>query len=301
MRLQGHEIDEIAADVQRSLRTVRRTLAGLAEELERRLRPAPPVEQTNSLSYSDILLQQQLGEGGMGKVYRALRRTTNTHVAVKILRKPLRQHTTAVARFLHEAELLARLRHPGIVAVHGLGQLPDGGHFLMMDLIEGSDLARQMAAGSVPVRLALGWVSEAADAIEHAHQQGIVHCDLKPSNLLLGQDRRLCVTDFGLARSLADSGGLPAGGTVGYMAPEQVDPSLGPITPATDIYGLGAVLYALLEGRPPLGPDSLSRSNLPADVADLCRRCLAAKPEERFASAAELAEALRGLERTIRA
>src|SRR5205807_5658016 len=161
----------------------------LGEVLERRLNetvlppaaPARVAEGMTLLRYSDIVLQQQLGEGGMGKVYRALQRSTNTQVAVKILRKPLRQHETATARFLEEGELLARMRHPGIVTLHGLGLLPDGGQFLVMDLIEGSDLARQLSTGPVRVAQALHWVSEAADAIEHAHQQGIVHCALKPS------------------------------------------------------------------------------------------------------------------------
>src|SRR5262249_40768306 len=156
-----------------------------------------------------------------------------------------RQHETATIRFLEEAEFLARLRHPGIVTVHGLGHLPDGGHFLVMDLIEGSDLAREMSTGPVPVVQALRWVSEAADAIEHAHQQGVIHCDLKPSNLLLDRAGHIHVTDFGLGRSLSGDR-QSVGGTAGFMAPEQVDATWGPISPRTDVHGLGAVLYALL-------------------------------------------------------
>jgi RNA polymerase sigma factor (sigma-70 family) len=296
LRLEGHEVEEIAAAVQRSGRTVRRTLAALGEELERRLREvALPVagEWGTLLDYADIVLQQQLGEGGMGKVYRALRRCDSTQVAVKILRKPLRRHEVAATRFLEEAALLARLRHPGIVAVHGLGLLPDGGHFLVMDLVEGSDLARQLAAGPVPVAKVLGWVAEVADAIEHAHQQGIVHCDLKPSNLLLDRAGHVHVTDFGLARSLAEGDGRSVGGTAGFMAPEQLDPGWGPISPRTDVYGLGAVLYTLLAGQPP-GQAAL-RPAVSASVDALCRRCLAQEPEQRFPSAAELAAAVRAL------
>src|SRR5262249_18156993 len=244
-----------------------------------------------SVDYGDIVLQQQLGAGGMGKVYRALRRSDNALVAVKLLRKPLRRHEGAAARFLEEATLLARLRHPGIVAVHGVGLLPDGGHFLVMDLVEGSDLARQLTAGPVPAGQALRWVSEAADAIEHAHQRQIIHCDLKPSNLLLDRAGRVRVTDFGLARSLAGGDGKAVGGTVGFMAPEQADPALGPISPRTDVYGLGAVLSALLAGHPPGAPIAL------ADADALCRRCLAREPERRPASAAELAAAVRELGR----
>ena len=182
----------------------------------------------------------------MGKVYRATWRGSDVPVAVKLLRKPLRGHETAAARFREEAALLARLRHPGIVAVHGVGLLPDGGHFLVMDLVEGSDLARQPRP---PVAEALRWVAEAADAIEYAHRMGVVHCDLKPSNLLLGGDGHVRVSDFGLARSLA-GGDAPRGGTAGFMAPEQFDPE-GRVSPRTDVYGLGAVLRACSRSDPP--------------------------------------------------
>jgi hypothetical protein len=124
MRLQGHEIEEIAGLVQRSARTVRRTLAGLGEQLERRLCEVPgpvdtPVaEGATLLDYSDVVLRQQLGTGGMGKVYRAFWRSRGTEVAVKLLRKPLRQHERAIGLFHQEATILTRLRHPGIVAVN---------------------------------------------------------------------------------------------------------------------------------------------------------------------------------------
>jgi tRNA A-37 threonylcarbamoyl transferase component Bud32/DNA-directed RNA polymerase specialized sigma24 family protein len=277
MRLQGHEVDAIAAEVRRSARTVRRTLAGLGAELERRLNDAPQPAEAGLLAYGDVVLLRQLGQGGMGKVYRATWRGSDVPVAVKLLRKPLRGHETAAARFREEAALLSRLRHPGIVAVHGIGLLPDGGHFLVMDLIEGSDLARQPCPCVVE---ALRWVAEAAEAIEYAHRAGVVHCDLKPSNLLLGRDGHVVVTDFGLARSLA-GGDAPHGGTAGFMAPEQSDPD-GRVSPRTDVYGLGAVLHALLPEQSPEGDA-------------LCRRCMAEAPEARYASAAELASALRTL------
>jgi serine/threonine protein kinase len=146
-----------------------------------------------------------------------------------------------------------------------------------MDLIEGSDLARQPCPGEVESQR---WVAEVAEAIEYAHRAGVVHCDLKPSNLLLGRDGHVVVTDFGLARSLA-GGDAPHGGTTGFMAPEQSDPD-GRVSPRTDVYGLGAVLQALLPERSP-------------EVDALCRRCQAKEPEGRYASAAEVASILRRL------
>jgi RNA polymerase sigma factor (sigma-70 family) len=274
MRLRGDEIETIAAEVGRSTRTVRRILAAFGGELERRLSDVAPLQEEGLLAYCDVVLLRQLGQGGMGKVYRATRRGSDIAVAVKLLRKPLRGHALVVARFREEAALLTRLRHPGIVAVHGVGLLPDGGHFLVMDLIEGSDLARQPHP---TLALALRWVAEAAEAIEYAHTMGVIHCDLKPSNLLLGCDGHVRVSDFGLARSLTESD-APRGGTAGFMAPEQFDRA-GKVSPRTDVYGLGAVLRSLLPERPP-------------EVDALCRRCLASDPEARYASAAELASAL---------
>lgn len=293
LRLQGHEIDDIATTVERTPRTVRRTLAALNGELQRRLLgPAPePVRQEPPLAYryDDIVLQRQLGEGGMGKVYRALWRPGNTLVAVKLLRKPLRQNEAAIARFLAEADTLARLGHPGIIAVHGMGLLPDGGHFLVMDLVDGSDLERQRRSGPVPVAQAVRWVREAALAVEHVHQQGIVHCDLKPSNLLLDAQGRIRVTDFGLARRVSAEHAI--GGTPGFMAPEQR--AGGIISPRTDVYGLGAVLYALLTGSAPEVPSvSAFGAEVPERVVACCMRCLAPQPELRLASAAEVAAAL---------
>lgn len=275
LRLQGHEIDAIAAEVGRSTRTVRRALAALGTELEQRLKAVPESTEAGLLAYRDVVLLRQVGQGGMGKVYRATWRGSEIPVAVKLLRKPLRGSAIAAARFREEAALMSRLRHPGIVAVHGIGLLPDGGHFLVMDLVEGSNLAQQPRPSVVD---ALRWVAEAADAIEFAHRQGIVHCDLKPSNLLLGGDGHIRVSDFGLARWLA-GGDAPQGGTAGFMAPEQTDPD-GKVSPRTDIYGLGAVLKTLLPERP-------------SEVDAICQRSLARDPQARYGSAAELALALR--------
>jgi RNA polymerase sigma factor (sigma-70 family) len=276
MRLQGHEIETIAVEVRRSTRTVRRTLAAIGAELERRLNEGPPSFEEGLISYSDVVLLRQIGQGGMGKVYRATWRGSGEQVAVKLLRKPLRGHKTAAAQFRAEGSVRARLRHTGIVTVHGIGLLPDGGHFIVMDLVDGRDLAHQPAP-TAP--LALRWVAEAAAAIQYAHEMGVVHCDLKPGNLLLRSDGHVLVSDFGLARSLG--GDAPHGGTIGFVDPEQLD-SNGRVSERTDIYGLGAVLAALLPKRS-------------SEVDALCQRCLAPDPADRYNSAAELASILLSL------
>jgi len=181
-----------------------------------------------------------------------------------------------------------------------------------MDLVGGGDLEEQIGAGPVAIAEAVGWMVEACGAIQHAHDNGIIHCDLKPSNLLLDRDRNVRVTDFGLAHSTIDESIQSAdiAGTAGYMAPEQVSGYRGPISPRTDVYGLGGVLYALLTGRPPydgnriadilakvvsaqpVRPPSQSRSEIPATLNDICLRCLSKSPDARFATARELRDAL---------
>ncbi len=267
------------------------------------------------LAFGDYLLQRQIGAGAVGKVYRAAEKTTGRAVAVKFLRKSFVRDERIVARFRAEAETVARLSHPGIVAVSGLGRTPDGGYFIVMDLVNGVDLARRIAHGPASPRDAARWIADAATALDYSHRQGVVHCDLKPSNLLLAGGRVL-VTDFGFARNLARTDVIAdyVAGTPAYMAPEQIDAAWGPITPRTDVYGVGAVLFHLLTGRPPYVGDCLAdvlsqivsggpapsparfRPDLPAPLVEACARCLAKTPADRFRDAAEVADVLRNTE-----
>jgi hypothetical protein len=277
---------------------------------------APPNLPDSGLpvfSYRSLVLQQFVGSGGMGKVYRACHRDSGRTLAVKMLKKSLRRDTMAVERLIDEARVIGRFRHPGIVTIEGLGSTPGGGIFLVLEWIDGSDLSRFMLPGPVPVQQAVHWTIQAAEAVEHAHQQGIVHCDLKPANLLLRSNLDIVVSDFGLARaaSIGSANLAPLEGTASFMAPEQIDGSFGPITPRTDVYGLGAVLYTLLTGQPPYcgktaidiiaqalsassppRPDEL-RSEIPTKLIEICTRCLARQPSDRIASAEEVANAIR--------
>jgi serine/threonine protein kinase len=255
-------------------------------------------------------LQEQIGAGATGKVYRALERPTGRVVAVKFLKKALIGEPAVVDQFLREVRLVADLDHPGIVPVQGIGRTPVGGYFLVMEHVRGRDLHALATSQPIEPAKAAAWLAAAARIVHHAHQRGIVHCDLKPSNLLLDEQGRIRITDFGLAMRISDAPRCPPlAGTPAFMAPEQVEACWGEVSARTDVWGLAAVLYFLLFGRPPYDgrsiADVLARvvSGAPVefpsaphpasiDLIEVCRRGLAKPSSERFATAAELADAL---------
>ena len=234
-------------------------------------------------------------------------------MAVKYLRRTHLKHPERIARFCEEAALVGGFQHPNIVALQGLGRALHGGFFIVFDWIDGPNLQtlleRSLANQQpLPVEVVTRWMADAARAIEYAHQRGVVHCDLKPSNLLLAPDGRVVLTDFGFARRLsADDGPLVAGGTLAFMAPEQLDSSFGEIGPHTDIYGWGAVLYTLLIGQPPhrggRSADVVAavlhdrsfhsarelRPDVPNRLAALCEACLDPNPLARPTSLRDFA------------
>ncbi len=229
------------------------------------------------LDHTDFVLQRHIGEGLTGKVYRAWWKSRACEVAVKYLRRTHLKHPERISRFCEEAALVADLKHPNIVALHGLGRALHGGFFLVFDWIDGPNLQTLLEQSvsnqqPLPVETVARWMTDVARAVEFAHQHDIVHCDLKPSNLLLAPDGRVMLTDFGFARRLsADDGPLVTGGTLAFMAPEQLGSSLGEIGPHTDIYGWGAVLYTLLIGQPPHRERSLDESLAAAHQGDSLR------------------------------
>lgn len=274
LRLQGELIEAIAEKVEVNERTVRRAIetvraklvrsAGLpaewAEVLPKHKPPRPGIAEPlleASLRYSDFILERQVGIGGMGRVYRATRKSDGAVFAVKYLRKSFLTCHEAVRRFAREASIVTSLEHPNIVGVSGFGKTEAGGFFIAMDFVQGTDLAT-IAQGSAqtPKQIA-AWLLPICDALKHAHLRQVVHCDLKPANILIRDDGVPILTDFGLARRVADGGGI-AGlcGTAPFMAPEQVDEAFGTIGTATDVYGLGALLFTVATGRPPFVGDN---------------------------------------------
>ncbi|MER6850608.1 serine/threonine-protein kinase [Streptomyces flaveolus] len=198
-------------------------------------------------------LQDSIGQGAMGEVWRALDETLGRPVAVKLL-LPQNSDPTAASRFRLEAQTAGRLSHPHVVGVLDFGTYEDR-LFLVMELIEGDSLAQVLAAqGALPAERVARIAVETAAGLAAAHQQGIVHRDIKPANLLLDADGTLKIGDFGIARFLDDPGAALTAtgqivGTSLYLAPER---ALGrPAAPAADVYSLGCVVYQLLTGRPP--------------------------------------------------
>jgi WD40 repeat protein len=255
-----------------------------------------------------------LGRGGMGVVYKSRHLALNRVVALKVILAGQHVGPEAVARLRAEAESAAALQHPNIVQIFEVGE-HDGLPFLVLEHVAGGSLAEQLHGTPWGPRRAAALVEVLARALDHAHQAGIVHRDLKPGNVLLAGDGTPKLADFGLAKHVGREGGLTETGaivgTAGYMAPEQArgKSSTMPITPLTDVYGLGATLYELLTGRPPFqGPDAVEtlmqvvheepvpprrlQPKVPRDLETICLKCLQKEPARRYASAAALAEDL---------
>jgi len=302
-RLQGQSIEGIGKLLGKSERTVRRLLAQAKKQLEEQLLASKAIvtkkairspEPHAPLKYSDYILEQLLGAGGMGKVYRAREKSTGKAVAVKSLHKSRQSDRRAVDQFVQEAQVLAKLQHPGIVGVQGLGRFPGGGYFIVMDFVEGVDLQSRLQAGPLPITEAIQIVKEVAVAVQHAHDHGIVHCDLKPGNVLLDSNDHVYVTDFGFAFIIA--GALKAsnsiGGTAGYIAPEISSLKNQP-TFTADIYALGILLSVLLSGEKP--EDHSFLNTMSDSLNRILSRCSAENPNDRYSSMNELIKALEEL------
>src|SRR5512145_920366 len=215
-----------------------------------------------------------LGAGGMGEVYRARDTKLDRDVAIKILPEAFAADAERIARFQREAKTLASLNHLNIAHIHGLEE-SDAVRALVMELVEGEDLAQRIARGPIPVAEALPIAKQVADALEAAHEQGIIHRDLKPANIKVRPDGTVKVLDFGLAKALEPTGAMPGAsqsptitspammtgvgvllGTAAYMSPEQARGK--PVDKRSDIWAFGCVLYEMLTGRSAFAGDTIS-------------------------------------------
>jgi eukaryotic-like serine/threonine-protein kinase len=315
-RLQGRTVEEIGEMIEKSPRTVRRLLAKTRRHIEQHLVTSKGLgsstniqtqevsESRTHLSYTDYVLERLLGAGGMGKVYRATQRSTGMQVAIKALLKSRQGDMLAVEKFLQEAQILAELNHANIVGVQGVGRFPGGGYFIVMDLVDGTDLQSLIARGPLGNAEAVRLVRIVAIAIAYAHDQGFVHGDLKPANVLIDRTNHVVVSDFGLAQFIVSEAkpNKPrwlVGGTAGFLAPELRTYGNMP-SRSTDIYSLGALLWALATGSAPDGPVSSSENKLIAkSLSRICAKCLATNPGKRYPSSYELVEALSQIDQQL--
>ncbi|MBX9625590.1 MAG: serine/threonine protein kinase [Gemmataceae bacterium] len=277
----------------------KRTAAGMADDDRP---PAPP----------GFEIVRELGRGGMGVVYLARDVATGREVALKVMLTGGHASAADRARFVAEATTMAKLQHPGVTPVYQIGE-HDGRPFLVMEYVPGGTLARRLDGTPLPPREAAGLVAVVARGVHQAHERGVVHRDIKPGNVLLAADGAPKLADFGLARYAGSDSHLTATGAVlgspSYMAPEQAAGDAKRVGPAADVYGLGAVLYECLTGRPPFraataietitqvlnaepAPPRVVVPGLPRDLETITLKCLQKDPAKRYASAAALADDL---------
>jgi serine/threonine protein kinase len=275
----------------------------------------PPESATLSVQFGDYELLREVARGAMGVVYQARQLSLDRVVALKmILPGEQGSEEEEVERFRREAQAAARLDHPNIVPVYGFGQ-HQGRYFFSMAYVEGPTLKEVVRQGGLPdPAQAVAWLLAVAEAVEFAHQAGVIHRDLKPENVLIDGQGRPRITDFGVAKRVTGSLGRTLYGQVigtpAYMPPEQALGKQDQVGPWSDVYCLGGILYFLLTGRPPFGGGSVTEvlchvvqdpptppreinPQAPVELETICRKCLEKTTARRYASARALAEDLR--------
>jgi TolB-like protein/predicted Ser/Thr protein kinase len=270
-------------------------------------RPIPTL-----MDFGDYELVEQIGRGGQGVVFRARQKSLDRTVALKVINLGQWASKAHLKRFRLEAEAAARLEHPGIVPIHDVGER-DGSCYFSMKFVEGGQLDEVVRRLPMSIRQAVELIVKVARTVHYAHEHGILHRDIKPGNILLDAKSEPHLTDFGLARLVESESSvtqtLDVLGTPSYMAPEQAVGNNAAVSSATDVYGLGAVLYQLLTGQPPFAggttyetikllEDTEPRSprllnpKIDRDLSTICLKCLEKDPKRRYSSARALADDL---------
>ena len=256
----------------------------------------PPTVEEVAARFPQLEVLELLGRGGMGAVYKARQRELDRLVAVKILPPEVSRDPAFAARFTREARALARLNHPNIVGVYDFGRTGDGLFYFVMEYVDGVNLRQAILAGGMDPKQALAIVPQICDALQFAHDEGVVHRDIKPENILIDKRGRVKIADFGLAKLLEQESvdhGLTATqqvmGTLRYMAPEQMEGTK-TVDHRADIYSLGVVFYELLTGELPIGRFAPPSKMVEIDVRldEVVLRALEKKPEQRYQHASEV-------------
>ena len=272
-----------------------------------------PLWDAGALTLEPYVLIAEIGRGGMGVIYRAIHRETREVVALKTILPQNAENPETLARFQREADVAQSFDHPHTMPILAVGNSEHGVPFFTMPLAPGGSLRHLIVKYRWRWRQIAELMVKIASAIQHAHQRGVLHRDIKPGNILFTEDHTPLVTDFGFAKLLVGSDDLTRAydvfGTPGYVAPEQVAGKTRDLTVAADVYSLGAVFYELLTGRPPfLGNDPLGvlrqvttripvrprlfSPTVPEALEQICLRCLERAPTDRYASARELVDDL---------
>ena len=256
----------------------------------------PPEPAKLAMQFPQLDIIELLGQGGMGAVYKARQKQLDRLVALKILPPEVGRTEAFAERFTREARSLAKLSHPGIVPVYDFGHTEDGLYYFIMEFIDGTDLRRVIQSGALSATEALAIVPQVCDALQFAHEEGIVHRDVKPENILLDKKGRVKIADFGLAKLLDKPATVytltQAGqrmGTPHYMAPEQIEHP-GQVDHRADIYSLGVVFYEMLTGELPLGMFAPPSKKVQVDVRldRVVLHSLEKEPERRYQHASEV-------------
>src|SRR6516164_5101919 len=253
----------------------------------------------------DYELLEEIGRGGQGVVFRARQKSLNRIVALKVIRLGQWASKAHLKRFRLEAEAAAKLEHPGIVPIHEVGER-DGSCYFSMKFVEGGQLDEVVRRTPMSIRQAAELIAKIARTVHYAHEHGILHRDIKPGNILLDTEGEPHLTDFGVARLLETENDatctIDVSGTPSYMAPEQAHANHGHVSSATDVYGLGAILYQLLTGHPPFAGGAtyetikllldteprqprLWNPKIDRDLSTICLKCLDKDSERRYSSA----------------
>lgn len=258
-------------------------------------RALPPSIDELAPRFPQMELLEQIGQGGMGVVYKTRHRDLDRVVALKILRSDIESDPAFAERFVREARALAKLNHPAIVTVYDSGRI-DGFYYFVMEYVDGANLRQLERSGKLAPQQALALVPQICEALQYAHDQGVVHRDIKPENILIDKQGRVKIADFGLAKmigAVSDAAALTGAwqvmGTPHYMAPEQMQRAH-QVDHRADIYSLGVVIYEMLTGELPVGrfPPPSHKMQLDVRLDEVVLRALEHAPERRYQHASEV-------------